>query len=133
MTDRPNDWLTDLGHEIRAPAEGMIGMIRLLLETQLGSDQRQIAESVRESAERLLVLAGSMLGTDGAGQDRETSGDDAFDLAALVEDAAAPAASRAALTAECALLSFGPDTRWDPTVRADVAGYNEDNIVRFGP
>ena len=42
-------------------------------------------------------------------------------------------ASRAALTAECALLSFGPDTRWDPTVRADVAGYNEDNIVRFGP
>jgi type II secretory pathway pseudopilin PulG len=42
-------------------------------------------------------------------------------------------ASRAAVAAECALLSFGPDTRWDPTVRADPAGYNEDNIVRFGP
>lgn len=42
-------------------------------------------------------------------------------------------ASRAALSAECALLSFGPDTRWDPTIRADPAGYNEDNIVRFGP
>lgn len=42
-------------------------------------------------------------------------------------------ASRASRASEYALLSFGPDTRWDPTVRADAAGYNEDNIVRFGP
>ena len=42
-------------------------------------------------------------------------------------------APRAGLSAECALLSFGPDTRWNPTVRADPAGHNEDNIVRFGP
>ena len=42
-------------------------------------------------------------------------------------------ASRAARAAEYALLSFGPDTKWDPTVRADTTGYNEDNIVRFGP
>lgn len=42
-------------------------------------------------------------------------------------------ASRAALAAEYALLSFGPDQKWNPDVRADAAGYNEDNIVRFGP
>ena len=42
-------------------------------------------------------------------------------------------ASRAALSSEFALLSFGPDQRWNPTIRADTEGYNEDNIVRFGP
>lgn len=99
MTDRPTDWLTDLGHEIRAPAEGMIGMIRLLLETPLGSEQRQFAESVRDSAERLLALADAMLGADAAanGGGGTSAPEEAFDLAALVEDAAAPAAARAAL------------------------------------
>jgi type II secretory pathway pseudopilin PulG len=42
-------------------------------------------------------------------------------------------ASRAAMSSEFALLSFGPDQRWNPTIRADTEGYNEDNIVRFGP
>jgi hypothetical protein len=42
-------------------------------------------------------------------------------------------ASRIALAAECALFSFGPDRRWNQTVRADPDGFNEDNIVRFGP
>jgi type II secretory pathway pseudopilin PulG len=40
---------------------------------------------------------------------------------------------RAAVAAEFALFSFGPDTRWNPFRRADPDGYNEDNIVRFGP
>ncbi len=42
-------------------------------------------------------------------------------------------AARASRSAEFALLSFGPDQRWSPAVRVDDPGYNEDNIVRFGP
>jgi hypothetical protein len=42
-------------------------------------------------------------------------------------------ASRDALAAEFALFSSGPDQSWDPNIRVDPAGYNEDNIVRFGP
>jgi type II secretory pathway pseudopilin PulG len=41
--------------------------------------------------------------------------------------------SRAALAADFALFSFGPDMRWNPLSRVDPDGYNEDNIVRFGP
>ena len=41
--------------------------------------------------------------------------------------------TRAAAAAEFALFSFGPDTRWNPLVRADPDGFNEDNIVRLGP
>ena len=42
-------------------------------------------------------------------------------------------AARAALAAEFGLLSFGPDKRWNPDVRNDDAGANEDNIRRLGP
>lgn len=53
-------------------------------------------------------------------------------------DAAADAngdrsAARAARSAEFGLVSFGPDMRWNPNVRADAEGYNEDNITRLGP
>ena len=40
-----------------------------------------------------------------------------------------PSASRAAASAEFALLSFGPDRSWHPLVRADPDGRNEDNVV----
>jgi type II secretory pathway pseudopilin PulG len=42
-------------------------------------------------------------------------------------------ATRAALGAEYALFTCGPDRRWSQFVRADPDGFNEDNIVRFGP
>lgn len=53
-------------------------------------------------------------------------------------DAAADAAgdrsaSRAAAAADFAVFSFGPDRGWNPLVRADPEGRNEDNLVRLGP
>jgi hypothetical protein len=55
------------------------------------------------------------------------------DFDAMPDQAGDTSASRAARAAEFALLSFGPDRRWNPQVRADEAGFNEDNLVRFGP
>jgi hypothetical protein len=51
----------------------------------------------------------------------------------MPDQAGDTSASRAARAAEFALLSIGPDRRWNPQVRADEAGFNEDNLVRFGP
>lgn len=138
MTDRPTDWLTDLGHEIRAPVEGMIGMIRLLLATPLGSEQRQFAESVRESAERLLALADTMLGADAAGNGGTDAPEESFDLAALVEDAAAPAASRAALKGvevavyihPAAILRLSGDAERLRRILADLVALAVDSAAR---
>jgi type II secretory pathway pseudopilin PulG len=55
------------------------------------------------------------------------------DFDAMPDAAGDGGASRAARAAEFALLSFGPDRRWNPQVRADPEGFNEDNLVRFGP
>jgi type II secretory pathway pseudopilin PulG len=40
--------------------------------------------------------------------------------------------SRQLLSAGFALMSFGPDQRWNPTARVDSTGYNADNIIRSG-
>jgi type II secretory pathway pseudopilin PulG len=55
------------------------------------------------------------------------------DLDAMPDAQGDTSASRAALAAEFALFSSGPDQAWDQNTRADAAGYNEDNIVRYGP
>jgi len=55
------------------------------------------------------------------------------DVDAMPDAQGDTSASRAALAAEYGLFSSGPDQNWNPTTRADTAGFNEDNIVRFGP
>lgn len=50
----------------------------------------------------------------------------------LADDNNDPSTSRQLRSAEFALLSFGPDQRWNPDVRVDAAGYNADNIIRLG-
>jgi CheY-like chemotaxis protein/HPt (histidine-containing phosphotransfer) domain-containing protein/two-component sensor histidine kinase len=100
MTERQQDWLANLGQEIRTPMSGIIGMARLLLETPLRSDQRQCAESIHESAGRLLAMVESLLGDarHDTGPPRPETGD--FDLPALIEGSAellAPQAERKGL------------------------------------
>jgi len=53
--------LANLGHEIRAPMHGILGMAELLLHDDLTADQRQHVELIHTSAEALLALANDVL------------------------------------------------------------------------
>ncbi|MEJ7804567.1 MAG: ATP-binding protein, partial [Telluria sp.] len=104
-------FLATLGHEVRTPMTGVLGMSELLLGTDLDARQHGYVESIRRAGDHLLRLVNDALDLARIEADKLELVIDAFDLRALIDEVAvlmAPMADRKGLQFTDAIAADAP-------------------------
>jgi len=110
-SDAKSRFLATLGHEVRTPMTGVLGMSELLLDTDLDPRQHGYVESIRRAGDHLLRLVNDALDLAQIEADKLELVIEPFELRALIDDIVvlmAPMADRKGLQFTDAIAADAP-------------------------